>query len=120
MTDYVEKEIESVEEVLRQRYREYVEVYLADCEVQRDTNKNEVTEHPALFWHAQGCNFVVIKTDNNKFEGRYFYNPDEHFGGKRQTFTDIVNCVLNLLRDQSDEARESQGVTTEATGANLN
>ena len=120
MTDYTEKEIEAVEEALRQRYRKDVDVYLADCEVQPDTSRNEVSEHPALFWQVQGCNFVVIKSDNDKFEGRFFYNPDEHFGGKRQKFTDVVNCVLNLLRDQADEVRASQGVPTGTTGADLN
>ena len=119
MIDYSEAEVRAVEETLRQRYREDVDVHLADCEVQSDSNAEELVERPALFWQAQGCNFIVIKMDNERFEGRYFHSPSEQFGSRQQVYKDVVNCMLALLRDQADKIREAPSVSTETTDANL-
>ena len=120
MIDYSETEITAIEQTLQQRYRQDVEVHIADCEVQLDANSADVVERPALFWHALGCNFIIIKFEEERFEGRYFYDPSEHFGSGQQQYKDVVNCALALLRDQSDAVREAQGVTTGTTGADLN
>ena len=120
MIDYTDKEIREVEQTLLQRYKETVEVYLADCEVQPDKEKDELVERPALFWQALGCNFIIIKMDEERFEGRYFYNPEDQFGSGQQQYKDVVNCALALLREQADEVREAQGVSSGATGADLN
>ena len=120
MIDYTETEIDAVERTLRQRYREDIEIHLADCEVQPDQKKDEVVERPAIFWQAQGCNFIIIKMDEKRFEGRYFYNPGKQFGSGQQLYKDVANCALSLLRCQADDVRESQGVVTGTTGADLN
>lgn len=120
MIDYTEAEINAIKQTLKQRYREDIEIHLADCELQPDLNEKEIVERPAIFWQVQGCNFIIIKRDDERFEGRFFYNPEKQFGNGQQLYKDVVNCVLSLLRCQADDVRESQGVVTGTTGADLN
>ena len=119
MQDYTEKEISAVQKVLAERYKEEIEIFLADCEIQPDKDKSKLVECPAIFWRARDCNFVVVKLAPNRFRGHFFYRPDEHFGGEVPEYTDAVNCTRTLLQFQSDHEREQQGVTSGSTGADL-
>ena len=118
--DYTENELDSIQQVLNHRYKTEIEIFLADCEVQLDKEKDEIVERPAVYWRALDCNFVVVKMDENRFEGRYFYQPSEHFTNAQQEYSDVVNCVTALLRSQADQSKEVKGVTSGLTGAELN
>ena len=120
MLDYTENELDSIRQVLSHRYKAEIEIFLADCEVQLDKEKDEVVERPAVYWRAMDCNFIVVKLDQNRFEGRYFYQPSEHFSNAQQEYSDVVNCVTALLRSQADQSKEVKGVTSGLTGAELN
>ena len=118
--DYTENELNSIQQVLNHRYKAEIEIFLADCEVQLDKEKDEIVERPAVYWRALDCNFVVVKMDQDKFEGRYFYQPSEHFSDAQQEYSDVANCVTALLRNQADQYKEVKGVTSGLTGADLN
>ena len=119
MLDYTDAEIELIRATLKQRYREDIEIFLADCEIQPDNQVSQLVERPAVFWQAMDCNFIVVKVGENNFQGRFFYYPDEHFGDSQQYYSDAANCVTALLRSQSDQVRESEGVASGSTGADL-
>ena len=118
--DYTEEEFEAVRTAVCIRYREEVEIHLADCEIQPDRNEERRVECPALFWHARGCNFILVKMSKDHFRGHYFYRPDEHHDNENLEYADPVNCATALMKAQSDHEREKQGVISGATGANLN
>jgi hypothetical protein len=118
--NYTENELDSIRQVLSHRYKAEIEIFLADCEVQLDKEKDEAVERPAVYWRAMDCNFIVVKLDQNRFEGRYFYQPSEHFSNAQQEYSDVVNCVTALLRSQADQSKEVKGVTSGLTGAELN
>ncbi len=120
MLDYTDKELQSVRQVLNQRYRFQVEMHLADCEVQPDAKYDARVERPALYWRALGCNFVVIKLADNQFRGTYFYQPDEHFPHAQQTYIDPLNCVTALLQCQADQVGKAQGYASGTTAADFN
>ena len=118
--DYTEQEIEAVQAAVCVRYKEDVEIHLADCEVQPDRNDELRVECPALFWHARGCNFILVKMSENQFRGHFFYRPDEHYDNELLEYADPVNCATALMMAQSDHERETQGVVSGITGADLN
>jgi len=120
MVDYTENELETIRRVLRHRYKQDIEIHLADCEIQPDRETIRTVERPAVFWNAMDCNFIVVKMDSNLFQGRFFYTPDEHFGDNQHSYTDAENCVIALLQNQADQVREDKGVTSGVTGADLN
>ena len=119
MPDFTETELEDIQSILENRYKESVETFLADCEIQPDRDNNEIVECPALFWHARNCNFVVVKISDDQFRGQFFYHPEEHFGGDQPEYTNAVNCTLALLQSQSDHEREQHGVRSGITGSDL-
>ncbi len=119
MTDFTDSELEAVQDALYRRYKEEIEIHLADCEVQPDLSDRDIVERPAIFWNALGCNFIVIKMDQSRFHGRYFYNPHEQFPEKHNEYSDVINCASSLLRDEADHARETHGVYSGSTGADL-
>ena len=120
MLDFTEEELDAVQDVLRDRFKEVVEMHLADCELQPDKDKDEIVECPAVYWRAQNCNFVMVKLPQNRFKGHFFYRPDEQFTSDQLEYADPINCVTAILRDQADYAREMQGVSSGSTGADLN
>lgn len=119
MTDYTETELKALQEALFRRYRQEIEIHLADCEVQPDLGIDDIVERPAVFWNALGCNFIVIKMDRNRFHGRYFYNPHEQLPQQHKEYSNALNCVSSLLRDEADHSREAHGVYSGSTGADL-
>lgn len=120
MIEYTEQEIDAVQKTVDARYKQSVELHLADCEVQPDRSVEKIVECPAIFWQARNCYFVLVKMAADRFRGHFFYRPDEHFDNEQLEYSDPVNCALALLRSQSDHERESQGVTSGATGSDLN
>ncbi len=120
MMDFTDEEIKSVQHLVDSRYKESIELHLADCEVQLDVISANIVEKPALFWHARQCNFVMIKLHSDCFRGQFFYNPDEQFDNDQLEYSDAVNCAAALLQSQADHERESQGVLSGSTGSDLN
>ncbi len=119
MLDFTKQELNAVQESLFRRYKDEIELHLADVEVQPDKNSAQIVEQPAIFWNALGCNFVVFKKDHNRFEGLFFYDPHEQYSLSQSEYSDVVNCVSALLRDEADHSRQSQGVYSGSTGADL-
>ena len=119
MLDYTDEEVVAIRTVLKQRYKQEIETFLADCEVQADPAKDDLIERPAIFWQAHNCNFVVVKMAEDRFEGHYFYRPDEHIASSQQTYTNAVNCTIALLQSQADDVGRSQGYESGKTAADF-
>ena len=117
--DFSEQQVSTVQQMINARYKEDIELLLADSEVQIDPAILDTTACPILFWNARECNFVIMRTGENQYRAQYFYNPHEQYPTQQDFFTIIEDCVTAVLREQSDYEREAQMVKDGATGANI-
>lgn len=120
ISDFSDAQINAVQGLVNERFGEQVELHLGDGEIQIDPIKSELTECPVIFWNARKCNFVVIKTGEDQFRAQYFYTPHEQASTHQAFFTTVEDCVLAVLREQSDDQLQAEGVANGATGADLN
>ena len=119
VSDFAEAEQKLVANVLLQRYGRLVALQLADSELQLDSNRDELTLCPTLYWSELGAQFVVCKTGEGRYRCQFFYSEAEQFGTGRDEFRDLDECVMTLLQVQSDHARQQAGLFSGATARNL-
>lgn len=83
-----------------------VELHAADVEIRLDPGDTAPTDCPALFWHADDCNFVLMKTGQNRFRCQFFYDKDlQQIGTGITEYDNIVDCAVALLQTQADDKR---------------
>jgi hypothetical protein len=119
VSNFTELECELVAELLQQRYGKPVSAELADSELQLDPGSAELTSCPTLYWSARGANFVVCKTEQNRYRCQFFYADADQYGTGHTDYTDLAACVLTLLRVQADHESQSKGLSSGATAADL-
>ena len=103
--DFSADERARVEDLLVQRYGRPVGVELADGELQLAPG-GPLVSCPALCWTERGANFVVCKVGAGRYRCQFFYADAEQYGTGRAEYSDLGECVLTLLRVQSDHERE--------------
>lgn len=114
--DYTETELDMIRTLLKQRYKEDIEVHLADAEVRLDPRSGDLTECPAAYWYARECNFVIVKSGASEYRCQFFHDPGDQFGTGRPQYSGLEECVTALLQAQSDHERAGQGTATASTG----
>ncbi len=119
IVDFTDPELDTIKDLLQLRFKESVEVHLADVELRLDSSSDELTECPAVFWQARNCSFVVAKTASDEFRCQFFYEPTDQFTTGQTKYDDIGTCVATLLQVQSDSERERDGVISGSTGEDL-
>lgn len=102
MNEFNQQEIDIVRDTVNERYREPIEIQLADTELRLDPNSSELTECPAVYWEARNCNFVISKLAEQRYHCQFFYGRKEHYGTGIREFDDIGKCVITLLQIQAD------------------
>jgi hypothetical protein len=115
--DFSDTEQQRVASLLQQRYGRPVAMELADSELQLEPEAPLVS-CPTLYWAERGAHFVVCKLAGDRYRGQFFYTDAEQFGTGRREYDDLGECVLALLRAQSDHerARVFPGATAEDLG----
>ena len=119
MPDFSEAELNTVRELLIQRYQQAVELHLADADLTLTPQSNQISVCPAVFWRARDCNFVLFKTGEREFRCQFFYDPTEQFGTGHSAYPNLDECVATVLQVQSDHERERAGVVSGTTGNEL-
>lgn len=114
-----ESELDYIRSALSERFKEAVEIHLADAELRLHSDHETLTECPAVFWQARGCSFVLFRTGDEEYRCQFFYEPAEQFGTGHTAYDDLPRAVMALLQVQADHERESEGVSSGSTGANL-
>ncbi len=117
--DFSEAELNTVREMLAQRYKQPVETHLADVDLTLTPGSDQVSVCPAVFWQARNCNFVLFKTGEAEFRCQFFYEPAEQFGTGRTLYPKLDQCIAAVLQVQSDHERERAGVRSGTTGNEL-
>ena len=113
--DFGQSELDYIDE----RFKEPVEIHLADAQLRLAENNDTLTECPTVFWQARGCSFVLFKTGEEQYRCQFFYEPAEQFGAGHTSYDDLPRAVVALLQGQADHEREREGVSSGSTGANL-
>ena len=117
--DFTADEQTRVEALLARRYGKPVAIERADAELLLDPGSGEMTTCPTLYWTARGAHFVVFKVADRTYRCQFFYSDADHYGTGRDTYDDLRECMLSLLRVQSDHERTSAGISSGATGTDL-
>lgn len=116
--DFSDAERQHVTSLLEQRYGRTVAMELADSELQLERGA-PLTSCPTLYWAERGAHFVVCKVAMDRYRCQFFYSDAEQFGTGRNEYDDLEECVLALLRVQSDHERERAKVFPGATAEDL-
>lgn len=119
ISDFTEAELDTVQELSKQRFREEIEIHLADAELRLDKDSSDLTECPTLFFKERDCSFAIFKTGMLEYRCQFFYDPTDQFGTGHTYYNDLTECVAALLQTQADHERESRGVISGSTGENL-
>ena len=104
--EFTNQELEVARAVLAERYACRVEPDLAESELRLDRYALDLVSCPTLYWNERGCHFVVFKTAPSRYRCQFFYRIREVFGTGLEEYDDLGDCILTLLRVQSDHERE--------------
>ena len=70
--NFTPADIETVQQLVHQTYRETIQIQLADSELMLDLKRGQPVDCPTLFWHVHGANFTVIRNGLNRFRCQFF------------------------------------------------
>jgi hypothetical protein len=107
--DFTESEIWTVRTSLRERYGRDLDFELADSEIRLRPHARAVSTCPTVYWHADGCNFVIFKTGDRRYRCQFYYRVHEQFGTGVDEYDDLGECAVTLLQIQADHQSERQG-----------
>jgi hypothetical protein len=119
ISDFNSAERWVIESALKERYGHYVQIELADSELQLDPATPVLTVCPTVFWSERGCNFVIIKSGEERYRCQFFYSDEEHYGTGRAEFEELAECVSLLLKLQADHEKQRQGVQSGMSGGEI-
>lgn len=112
---FTDAEKERVAALLDERYGKTIALELAESEVQLDPGIETLTTCPTLYWHERGAHFVVYRVARDRYRCQFFYGEMEQYGTGITEYTDLQQCVLMLLRIQSDHERARAQAAARAT-----
>lgn len=104
--DFTEQELSVADAVLEERYGRPVTPELAQSELRLDRHAFELVSCPTLYWSERACHFVVFKTGPSRYRCQFFYRIREVYGTGIEEYDDLGDCMLTLLRVQSDHERD--------------
>ena len=116
--DFSDAEKQRVASTLEKRYGRTVPMELADSELQLEPGAALVS-CPTLYWAERGAHFVVCKLARDRYRCQFFYTEAEQFGTGRNEYDDLGECVLAVLRVQSDHERQRAKVFPGVTAKDL-
>ncbi|HQU15261.1 MAG: hypothetical protein B7Z66_09070 [Chromatiales bacterium 21-64-14] len=111
--DFTAHEMEVAGAILLERYEKTVELEFAQSELRLDPHARDLVDCPTLYWNERGCHFVVFKTAPSRYRGQFFYRVRQTYGTGIEEYDDLGDCVLTLVRVQSDHER-AQGQEKES------
>ena len=103
--NFTPADIETVRQLVHQRYQGTIQIQLADSELILDLKRGQRVDCPTLFWHVHDANFAVIRSGLNRFRCQFFYTPHDQYGTGREEYDSLEQCVTTLLQVQADHER---------------
>ncbi|GMR09123.1 MAG: hypothetical protein BMS9Abin26_2137 [Gammaproteobacteria bacterium] len=113
--EFTDIELGAVQDTLKERYGHEIEVQLADSEIRLNSTDRELALCPAIYWKVDRCQFIILKTGEKAFRCQFFYSVREEYGTGIREYDDILDCVVSLLRTQSDHDAERNSSSANGT-----
>ena len=107
--DIKESETWIIRTTLQERYKDEVELQIADAEIRVHPSDREVSSCPVWYWQHDGCHFVIFKTGDRNYRCQFFYKPYRQYSTGVHEYTDITECVVSLLQVQADHEAKEKG-----------
>ncbi len=117
--DFTDNEQKLVRQVLAERYGRSVSMEVVDVDLQLDPASEQLTSCPALYWNERGAEFIVSKVGESRFRCQFQYSASEQFAPSQPNFTDLVECVVTVLKLQADHEQTRAGVLSGMTGKDI-
>ena len=112
---FTESEQKLVAQLLAERYGRPAALEVAEVELQLDPASEALTACPALYWNERGAEFIVCKIGASRFRCQFMYSPNEQFGTGRDSYDDLVDCIVAVLRVQADHEGTRAGMLSGTT-----
>lgn len=113
--DFTEAELKLVSQTLLERYGQVTPLQTADAEIQLNSESDELSTCPVLFWEARGASFVVFKLGASLFKSQFFYNEAAQYGTGKEAYDNLGDCVIVTLQVQADHEQQMNGIRSGMT-----
>ena len=110
--DFNDTELWTVQTALQERYGREIDVQLAETEVRLSRHTTNMVPCPTLYWEADGCHFLIVKTGPERYRSQFFYRVHQMYGTGIEEYDNLTECAVTLLQVQADfvaKQRESGG-----------
>jgi len=67
-----------------------------------DRGRTELVPCPTVYWQADDCHFVVVKTGDRHYRCQFFYRIHQMYGTGVDEYDDLTECIVSLLQVQAD------------------
>ena len=94
---------------LTERYKQDLELQVADCDIRLNRGDRELTAVPSLYWNHENCQFIIFKTGSLSYRSQFFYRPHQQYGTGTRDYSDLAECAVSLLQAQADHAAHESG-----------
>lgn len=102
IADFNDSELWIIKTTLQERYKQDIEIQLADSELKLDPLSSNLTWCPTVYWEVDGVSFVIFKIALQRYRCQFFYDEQEHYGTGIDEYDNIADCVTILLQVQAD------------------
>jgi hypothetical protein len=111
--DFSASDIKLVQATLKERFGAQVvdktEIKEVETEIRLSPADRELTVCPALFWIVNDCAFVLSRTGQAEYRAMFYYSVKDRFGTGKETYDNLGDCVLSLLKVQEEEDAKRRG-----------
>jgi len=107
---FSDRERNLVSQTILERFGNAAPLQAVDAELQLDLLKEEFTMCPSLTWNANGANFVIFKTGDERFRCQFYYIETQQFGTGKDEYDNLGDCVVTLLQVQADQEEQSKSI----------
>jgi len=100
--DYTESQVWTLAESLKERFLKDIDIQLIDSEIRLNSQDDELTNVPGLYWEADDCHFLILKTGLSKYRCQFFYQADQQYGTDIDEYNEFADCIMSLLQVQAE------------------
>ena len=115
LPEFSDADIKLVQATLKERFGAEVvantEIKEAETEIRLSPGDRELTVCPALFWIVGDCAFVLSRTGPAEYRAMFYYSVKDRFATGKETYDNLGDCVISLLKVQEEEDAKRRGET---------
>ncbi|CAK0764863.1 conserved hypothetical protein [Gammaproteobacteria bacterium] len=110
IVEFSDAELQLVQEIVDRRYGVSTEIQPVTTEIRLYQEDQELTQCSGLYWEGRKANFLIFKTNIDRFRSLFFYRVRSQYGTGIPEYDDLKECVTHLLQVQADH--EAKGGDT--------